>query len=78
LETLELVEKYGVTQLHAFPFSAHVDHYSVPAGKFPDQVPNHIIQRRLKTLLEAGKNAQRAFAEKHIGKELRVLVERCA
>ena len=78
LETLKLVEKYGVTQLHAFPFSAHVDHYSVPAGKFPDQVPNHIIQKRLKTLLETGKKAQKEFAEKHIGKEVRVLVEKCS
>lgn len=76
LLTLELVKKYGVTQLHAFPFSAHIDHYSVPAGRFPDQVPNHIIQRRLKTLLETGKTSQQVFTERHIGKELRVLVEK--
>lgn len=30
-DTLGLVEKYGITQLHAFPFSPHRDHYSVPA-----------------------------------------------
>jgi tRNA A37 methylthiotransferase MiaB len=51
-DTLEIVEKYGITQLHAFPFSAHVDHYHVPAGAYPDQVPNHITQQRLKKLLK--------------------------
>jgi threonylcarbamoyladenosine tRNA methylthiotransferase MtaB len=33
-DTLEIVEKYQISQLHAFPFSAHIDHYSVPAGSF--------------------------------------------
>lgn len=30
-DTLEIVERYEISQLHAFPFSAHIDHYSVPA-----------------------------------------------
>lgn len=51
-DTMEIVEKYRISQLHAFPFSAHVDHYSVPAGSYPNQVPNHIIQKRIKTLQE--------------------------
>lgn len=51
-ETVQIVEKYGITQLHAFPFSPHLDHYSVPAGAFGDQVPNHVAQRRLKELLK--------------------------
>lgn len=51
-DTVEIVEKYQITQLHAFPFSAHVDHYSVPAGSYPNQVPNHIIQKRIKALQE--------------------------
>jgi tRNA A37 methylthiotransferase MiaB len=37
-DTLGIVSEYGITQLHAFPFSAHKEHYSVPAGKFPHQV----------------------------------------
>lgn len=49
-DTVEIVEKYQISQLHAFPFSAHVDHYSVPAGSYPNQVPNHIIQGRIKSL----------------------------
>ena len=33
-DTLALIDDFGITQLHAFPFSGHVDHYSVPAGVF--------------------------------------------
>lgn len=76
-DTLEIVEKYGITQLHAFPFSAHVDHYHVPAGLYPDQVPNHIAQQRLKKLLKTGENIFEDFARKNIGKKVRILVEKC-
>lgn len=36
-DTVEIVREY-ITQLHAFPFSPHREHYSVPAGAFPDQI----------------------------------------
>ena len=51
-DTLEIVRDFEITQLHAFPFSAHLDHYSVPAGKYEQQIPNHITQSRLKSLLK--------------------------
>lgn len=50
-DTLGLVQKYGITQLHAFPFSAHKDHYSVPAGKFPDQVDERVKTNRWSALM---------------------------
>ena len=75
-DTLEIVEKYEITQLHAFPFSPHLDHYSVPAGSYPDQVPNHTAQARLKNLQKSGAEVFRKFAHENIGKELRVLVEK--
>ncbi len=65
-DTLEIIEKYRITQLHAFPFSAHVDHYSVPAGSFSLQVPNHIAQARIKKLLRAGEEAFEKFREENI------------
>lgn len=76
LDTKEIVEQYQITQLHAFPFSPHVDHYSVPAGSFSDQVPNHIAQRRLKDLLQAWSLSFHNYAKENIGKELRVLIEK--
>jgi threonylcarbamoyladenosine tRNA methylthiotransferase MtaB len=75
-DTLEIVEKYQITQLHAFPFSAHVDHYSVPAGVFGDQVPNHIAQDRLKKLLKTGEEVFEKFAKDNVWQKLRVLIEK--
>jgi tRNA A37 methylthiotransferase MiaB len=75
-DTLECVTKYQISQLHAFPFSAHVDHYSVPAGVYPDQVPNHIAQSRIKTLQKAGASVFEKWAEETVGQEVRVLVEK--
>lgn len=76
-DTLALVEDFQITQLHAFPFSGHIDHYSVPAGKFPDQVPNHIAQQRTKTLIASGKQQTKQFSQSEIRKTLKVLIEKC-
>ena len=75
-DTLEIVEKYAITQLHAFPFSPHIDHYSVPAGSYKDQVPNHIAQSRLKALQKMGDTVYRNYAWAHIDTELAVLIEK--
>ena len=39
-------------------------------------MPNHIAQARLKHLQKSGEEVFRKFADEHIGKELRVLVEK--
>lgn len=76
-ETLALVKDFSITQLHAFPFSGHVDHYSVPAGNFPQQIPNHIAQARTKLILEHGAMEKKRLAEKTLGKTMKVLLEKC-
>lgn len=75
-DTLALVKDFAITQLHAFPFSGHIDHYSVPAGSFPHQVPNHIAQQRTKQILEVGKHQTYEFALHETGKTLSVLLEK--
>ena len=65
-DTLDIVDNYQITQLHAFPFSGHIDHYSVPAGKFKDQVPNHIAQNRTKKILEHGAIQKKNLADASI------------
>jgi MiaB/RimO family radical SAM methylthiotransferase len=75
-QTIDIVRQFSITQLHAFAFSPHVDHYSVPAGSFPDQVPNHIAQRRLKELLHTGEIVLTNFLENNRGKEFKVLIEK--
>ncbi|PID84412.1 hypothetical protein CSB09_01215 [Candidatus Gracilibacteria bacterium] len=75
-ESLQLVKDFQISSLHAFPFSPHIDHYSVPAGKFANQVPNHLSQRRVKEIIAAGEQAKQALFEQSTGKKLTVLVEK--
>ena len=72
----DLVREFEITQLHAFPFSGHLDHYSVPAGAYSDQIPNHTTQSRLKHLLRRGEEVFEQFAQRNIGKNVRILVEK--
>ncbi len=74
-DTFSLIPKFGITQLHAFPFSAHHDHYSVPAGKFPNQVDEKTKTERLNALLIEGERVQDLFHQENDGKYFKVLVE---
>lgn len=76
-ETLTLIDTFHITQLHAFPFSGHIDHYSVPAGAFENQIPNHISQSRTKILLEHGHIQKHLLEEETYGKTVAILVEKC-
>lgn len=75
-DTISIIDDFGISQLHGFPFSSHIDHYSVPAGNFKNQVPNHISQARTKKMLEHWQNQKIILAEKNIWKILNVLVEK--
>lgn len=78
LDTETIVREFGISQLHTFPFSAHIDHYHVPAGTFPNQVPNHITQARLKHLMSVGHEAFLSLGNATLGKRVHVLVEKCS
>ncbi len=73
--TRSLVERCGISQLHAFPFSPHVDKYHVPAGKFPDQVDEKTKRARLRRLLDAGTVSKNAFETDNLGHRFRLLLE---
>lgn len=75
-DSRSLIEKYGITQLHAFPFSPHIDHYNVPAGSYDGQIPSHIRDQRQREMLEAGARAFRLFESENIGSRFHVLVEK--
>jgi MiaB/RimO family radical SAM methylthiotransferase len=75
-DSLTLIETYGITQLHAFPFSPHIDHYNVPAWVFDWQISQHIRDQRQQEILESGKRAFHLFEEQNIGSRFRVLVEK--
>jgi len=75
-ETYNMVQKYQITKLHAFPFSAHTMWESVPAGKFKDQVDEKVKKERLDRLLELWEKNRQDFITSQKGKPLKVLIEK--
>lgn len=75
LQTLELVEKYHITKLHAFPFSNHTLWEHVPASFFPHQVDEKIKKERLDTLLKRGEEKRAEFIQTQIWRTFEVLIE---
>ncbi len=74
-DTLDLVRNYGITKLHAFPFSGHDMWESVPAWDLPNQVDGKIKKQRMNTLLAEWDISRDAFIESQKWKELAVLIE---
>jgi threonylcarbamoyladenosine tRNA methylthiotransferase MtaB len=52
LETLNGIQEFGITKLHAFPFSAHQKGERVPASFYPNQIAQTIKKERTARLLE--------------------------
>jgi MiaB/RimO family radical SAM methylthiotransferase len=75
LETCDLIEKYEITKVHSFPFSAHNYWENVPAWFFPDQIPENIKKERMKKIEKIAEKVRNNFIEKNIWKKLEVLIE---
>jgi tRNA A37 methylthiotransferase MiaB len=75
MQTLELVEKYHITKLHAFPFSNHTLWEHVPASFFPHQVDEKIKKERLDKLLLRGEEKRQEFIQTQIWSTFEVLIE---
>ena len=74
-DTYSLVESHGITQLHAFPFSAHTEKYHVPAGKFDNQIPEHKKLQRLRELIALGEKRKEEFVDSQKNTNLQLLLE---
>ncbi|MDR3168681.1 MAG: hypothetical protein LBU27_02800 [Candidatus Peribacteria bacterium] len=61
LETLNGIETYNITKLHAFPFSDHHKGETVPASLYSHQVPQEIKKEREARLLVMGETIRNAF-----------------
>lgn len=75
MDTYNLVDDWLITKIHAFPFSAHNLWESVPAWKFPDQVPEQTKKERMWKLEAIWDEVRENFIEKNIWKEFEVLIE---
>jgi len=76
LQTLDLVENFGITKLHAFPFSNHKYAERVPASYYPNQVEETAKKERFQRLSELWDQKRNEFIESLRGKKLFVLIEK--
>ncbi|MDD2487539.1 MAG: radical SAM protein [Candidatus Gracilibacteria bacterium] len=75
-KSLNLLEKYNITKLHAFPFSSHKSHYSIPAGAFPNQIDDKIKRERMDVIGKEANRVRECFQKKNDGKSMNMLVEK--
>jgi len=74
-KTVEGVRKYGITKLHAFPFSAHEKWEPVPAAKLPEQIPFSQRKQRNAKLLAIWDEVRNQFVAKNKWTKHTVLIE---
>jgi len=70
--TVQLLQDLPVAYLHVFPYSKRP---GTRAAAMPGQVAKNIKEERVAFLRELGRQKRRAFHEKHLGGEFRVLAE---
>lgn len=75
-DTLDIIRRFQITKVHAFPFSKHENRDSIPAAKFPNQIKNHIKSERMKDILKAWENIRNQFLSDNSNKELKLLIEK--
>mgnify|MGYP006281163499 CR=1 FL=1 len=70
---LDTVQRLPFAFLHVFTYSRRP---GTPAADFPDQVAGDVAAERARVLKDVGTTKSLNFARRHVGKELRVLVEK--
>lgn len=70
--TYRFIESLPIAYLHVFPFSPR---QGTPAATMPNQVPSGVIRKRAEALRLLSERKKRAYYEKFIGRELKVLVQ---
>ena len=74
-DTLELVENFWITKLHAFPFSGHEMWESVPAGDMKDQIDSLTKKQRMKQLLSLWETKREEFIQSQKWNSFNILIE---
>jgi len=73
--TFRVVADLPFSNLHVFPYSRR---QGTRAASMPNQVDEHEKKRRAARLIELGRRKRRVFAERHLGREVSLLVEHVA
>ncbi len=72
---LKSIQQFGITKVHSFPFSPHLKWETVPAWKFPNQVPILEKKQREKQLVELSENLRKQWINSMKWKKFEVLIE---
>jgi threonylcarbamoyladenosine tRNA methylthiotransferase MtaB len=72
--TYEFVRRVAFSRLHVFKFSRRP---GTPAALFPDQVSFQLKDARLLRLSDLGKELASSFHQRLVGREAKILVEKC-
>ena len=75
-QTYQLAKDFKITKLHVFPFSPHQIWDTVPASKFPNQIPFQIKKEREKKLIEVCNKNYEDLIKQTKGKKVKVLIEK--
>lgn len=75
-ETLDIISKYKITKVHAFPFSAHEKNDFIPASQFPNQISEKIKKSRMKLITELWNQIREDFLKENKWTLLSLLVEK--
>lgn len=77
-ETLEIINKYKITKVHAFPFSAHEKNDFIPASQFPNQISEKVKKSRMQQITKIWDVVREDFLSENNGVTLNLLVEKCS
>jgi len=64
-KSLELIKKYNITKLHAFPFSSHQNHHIIPASKLENQINDKVKRERMSEISKIAKIVENNFYKKN-------------
>jgi threonylcarbamoyladenosine tRNA methylthiotransferase MtaB len=70
--TYRFIDTLPIAYLHVFPFSPR---QGTPAATMPGQVPGSVIRERAAALRRLSEQKKRAYHERFVGRELKVLVQ---
>lgn len=76
-ETLEIISKYKITKVHAFPFSAHERNDFIPASQFPNQVSEKNKKSRMQEITKIWDEIREDFLLKNNWAMFNLLIEKC-
>ena len=71
-ETINTCKKLELTKIHVFPYS---ERKGTKAMELPNHLPNDEKKSRARKLLEVSKELELEYANKHLNKEVEVLIE---